>query len=280
MNSKQLRAYIQLSRPVNVFITFVCILVACWIAGGMVSSWLLLFFAGLTGALVAAGANAINDAFDIDIDRINRPDRPLPSGALTVRDARRMWLVVSLTAIVINLFLNTAALLVVILSIVLLAVYSARLKRTVLVGNVVIGLMTGMAFIYGGMVVGHGERALVPAIFAFLINLTRELVKDIEDREGDQKEQAKTLPVQYGVVPTLLLATTSLLILVGATIAASVFHLYNSLFFFIVLIADCLMCVSILLMWRDHSPRSMGEVSTILKIIMIIGLLSIIVGSI
>jgi len=280
MNSKQLKAYIQLSRPVNVLITFISIPVACWIAGGMLSSRLLLFFAGFTGALVAAGANAINDAFDIDIDRINRPDRPLPRGALTVHDARKMWLVVSLTAIVINLFLNAAALLTVIFSIVLLYVYSAWLKRTVLIGNVVIGLMTGMAFIYGGLAVGSIERALVPAVFAFLINLTRELVKDIEDREGDQRAHAKTLPIQYGVVPTLLLATASLLVLVGITIAASVFHMYNSLFFFIVLIADCLMGLSILLMWRDHSPRSMGDVSTILKIIMIIGLISIIVGSI
>jgi len=245
MNSKKIAAYFQLSRPVNVLITFVSIPVACWIAGGTACSWFFILSAGLTGVLVAAGANAINDAFDIDIDRINRPDRPLPRGALTQRDAHRMWLILSIAALGINLFLNLAALLIVILSIALLYFYSARLKRTVLAGNLVIGLMTGMAFIYGGVVVGQMERAVLPAIFAFLVNLARELLKDIEDMEGDRREHAVTLPIKYGVVPALLLATVSLIVLIGTTIAAAIFTLYHSAFLYIVLIADCMMCISI-----------------------------------
>jgi geranylgeranylglycerol-phosphate geranylgeranyltransferase len=280
MNSNKLIAYIQLSRPVNVLITCISIPVACWIAGGTASSWILVLLAGVTGALVAAGANAINDAFDIDIDRINRPDRPLPRGTLTPGDARRMWRLVSLTALGMNLFLNSAALLIVVLSIALLYFYSARLKRTVLIGNLIIGLMTGMAFIYGGVAVGRIERALMPAIFAFLVNLTRELVKDIEDMEGDRREHAVTMPVKYGVTPTLVLATISLLLLIGATIAASLFSLYNPAFSFIVVVADILMCISIVLMWRDHSTGAIKRISMILKIIMIVGLISIIAGSV
>lgn len=280
MNSKKLIAYIHLSRPINVLITFVSIPVACWIAGGTVSSRLFFFLAGITGALVSAGANAINDAFDVDIDRINRPDRPLPRGVLTQHDARRMWLIVSIAALGINLFLNSTALLVAILSIALLYFYSARLKRTVLAGNLVIGLMTGMAFIYGGVVVGRIERAIVPAIFAFLVNLAREVLKDIEDMEGDRKENAVTLPVKYGVKMSLVLATVSLLLLIGTTIAVVIFALYHPAFLYIVLAADCLICASIILMWRDHSSSTINRVSTILKISMVIGLLSIIIGSI
>ncbi len=93
--------------------------------------------------------------------------------------------------------------LIVIFAVVLLYYYSARLKRTIIAGNVVVGFMTGMAFIYGGTTVGHVERALIPAIFAFLINFARELVKDVEDIEGDKKEQAVTLPVKYGIRPAL-----------------------------------------------------------------------------
>ena len=107
MNSNKLIAYVQLSRPVNVLITFVSIPVACWIAGEIPFPCFVILLAGITGALVAAGANALNDAFDIDIDRINRPDRPLPRGALAPNDAKRMWLIVSIAAIGINLFLNS-----------------------------------------------------------------------------------------------------------------------------------------------------------------------------
>jgi geranylgeranylglycerol-phosphate geranylgeranyltransferase len=279
MNSKKLMAFIQLSRPVNVLITFVSIPVACWIAGGAASSWLFFLFAGVTGALVAAGANAINDVFDIEIDRINRPDRPLPRGVLTPHDAWRMWMIVSVAALGINLFLDSTALLIALLSIALLYFYSARLKRTVLAGNLVIGLMTGMTFVYGGVVVGRVGHAVVPAVFAFLLNFARELLKDVEDIEGDRKEHAVTLPVKYGITPALLLATVSLLVLMSATIAAAIFALYNSAFLFIVLLSDCFMCISIILMWRNRSLTAIRRASTILKISMIIGLISIIAGS-
>ena len=279
MNSKKLIAYFQLSRPMNVLMTFVSIPVACWIAGGISLSWFIILFAGMTGALVAAGANAINDVFDIDIDRINRPDRPLPCGKLTQYEAKRMWLIVSSTAIGINLFLNTAALLITVFSIALLYCYSARLKRTVLAGNLVIGLMTGMAFIYGSVVAGRIEHGIVPALFAFLVNLARELVKDVEDMEGDRIENAVTLPVKYGVIPPLILSTATLLLLMIATIMTACFTLYSFAFLYIVLVADCLMGVSIILMWLDHSSTAMRRVSAILKISMIVGLLSIITGS-
>jgi geranylgeranylglycerol-phosphate geranylgeranyltransferase len=279
MNSKKLAAYFQLSRPVNVLITFISIPVACWISGGTSLPWFVILFAGSTGALVAAGANAMNDVFDIDIDRINRPDRPLPRGALTQEEAKKMWLIVSSAAFGINVFLNSAAFLVTVFSIALLYFYSAHLKRTVFVGNFVIGLMTGMAFIYGGVVAGSIERSIVPAIFAFLVNLARELLKDVEDMEGDRIENAVTLPVKYGVKPPLILATASLLLLILATITAAYLTLYSFAFVSIVFVADCLIGVSVILMWHDHSSAAMRRVSILLKISMIVGLLSIIAGS-
>jgi geranylgeranylglycerol-phosphate geranylgeranyltransferase len=277
MNSEKSKAYFQLSRPVNVLITFVSIPVACWIAGGSTSEWLCIFLAALTGALVSSGANAINDSFDIDIDRINRPNRPLPRGVLLPNDARRMWLIVSSAGIAINLFINSTALLISVFAVILLYYYSARLKRTVLAGNLVIGLMTGMTFIYGGAVVGNMERAVVPAVFAFLVNLARELIKDIEDAEGDHIEHAITLPVKYGVKPTLVLATASLLILIGVTLVAAKISVHPA-FIYVVLVADLLIIISIIIMWRDYSSANMRRVSMILKISMVVGLLSIIVG--
>jgi geranylgeranylglycerol-phosphate geranylgeranyltransferase len=279
MNFNKLKAYVHLSRPLNVLITFVSIPVACWIAGGTSITWFVILFAGTTGALVAAGANAINDVFDIDIDRINRPDRPLPSGALTSHEAKRMWLIVSAAAFGLNLFLNSAALLITVFSICLLYYYSARLKRTVLIGNLVIGLMTGMAFIYGSVVAGRVDRGIVPALFAFLVNLARELLKDVEDVEGDRIEKAMTLPVLYGAIPSLMLATVSLLLLITATVAVVLFHFYSFAFFYIVVVADCLICVSMILMWLDHSSKSMRRINALLKISMILGLISIIAGS-
>jgi geranylgeranylglycerol-phosphate geranylgeranyltransferase len=279
MNSKRLKAFIQLSRPVNVLITLASIPVASWIAGGTQYDVLPIFFAALTGALVTAGANAMNDSFDIEIDRINRPDRPLPLGVLTPRDAQWMWILVSLVSIGLNIFINISALLIVVFSILLLYYYSARLKRTIIVGNVVVGLMTGMAFIYGGAVIGRIDRAVIPALFAFLVNFSRELVKDVEDIEGDRRELAITLPVKYGSRPALILATGALALLISITLAVIKYSVYSIAFMYIISLADILLFISGVMMWRDSSPVRMRQVSSNLKLSMVIGLAAMIAGS-
>ena len=279
MSFKKLKAYFRLSRPINVAITFVSIPVACWIAGGTLRQRILIILAALTGALVTAGANAINDFFDIEIDRINRPDRPLPRGEIPRQEARLMWFITSMAAIGLNIFVNPTALLIVIISIVLLFFYSAQLKGTILVGNIVVGLMTGMAFIYGGIVVGGVNRAIMPAIFAFLANLARELIKDVEDIEGDRAQNIITLAIKYGTRPALALATASLVFLIGSTFIAAYLAVYHLVFLYSLLAADFLMLGVIGMIWRDSSTARMRLVSNILKICMVIGLLSIIAGS-
>lgn len=279
MNSNKAYSFVRLGRPINVVITLLSIPVACWIAGGTSRQWFDIVAAALTGALVTAGANAINDFFDIEIDRINRPERPLPRGDLSREDARMMWFVTAIAAVVLNIVVNLAALAIVVAAVVLLYVYSARLKATILAGNIVVGLMTGMAFIYGGAVAGHAERAVVPALFAFLINLARELVKDVEDIEGDRAKQAATLPVKYGPASALAVATISLFLLIICTLFAAFFTLYQRVFFYIVLVADLLMVGTIYMIWRDSSPIQMRRASNTLKLTMGVGLLSIIAGS-
>lgn len=279
MNFKKLKSYVQLSRPLNVIITLMSIPVACWIAGGTRKEFLSIVLAAISGALVTAGANAINDFFDIEIDRINRPERPLPRGDLSQHDARLLWVITSVIAVGLNCFITLGALIIVIFAVVLLYFYSARLKGTILAGNLVVGLMTGMAFIYGGAVVSHIVRAVIPALFAFLVNLARELVKDIEDLEGDRAMHAKTLPVTYGVKPALMIATGSLIVLIGCTLVVAFFSVYKLVFLYIVLVADILMLETIVLMWRNTGPIRLKRVSSLLKLCMGIGLLSIIAGS-
>ncbi len=279
MNSKKIRSFIRLGRPVNVLITLLSIPVACWIAGASSRQLFDIVAAALTGALVTAGANAINDFFDIEIDRINRPERPLPHGDLSRKEARTMWIATSSAALVLNVMINPAALAIAIAAIVLLYVYSAQLKVTILAGNIVVALMTGMAFIYGGAVAGHPDRAAIPALFAFLVNLARELIKDVEDVEGDRAERASTLPVKYGPRSALAVATLALVLLIGCTLLAASFHFYEPAFLYIVLVADLLMLLAILMIWREISPRQMRRASNILKLSMGVGLLSIIAGS-
>jgi geranylgeranylglycerol-phosphate geranylgeranyltransferase len=279
MLSKKLRAYIDLTRPVNVAITLISIPVASVLAGAKAGQWAEIIIAGLTGGLVAAAANAINDYFDVEIDKTNKPSRPIPRGDATKNDAWFEWLLLSIVAIVLNFWLNIIALLIVIFAVGTLYWYSAFLKRTIVIGNVVVGLMTGMAFIYGAVVIGNPARAVVPAIFAFLINIVREVIKDIEDIEGDRMGNALTLPVRYGTKPALWFASVTIVLLVATTIAAYQLRIYTVSYLYPVLFVDVLLFTILIVMWSNQTPKIMNRLSNVLKVCMVVGLAAIILGS-
>lgn len=279
MHSRKLKAYLDLTRPVNVVITLLSIPAASILAGAKLSQWSVVAVASFTGGLVAAAANAINDYFDVDIDRTNKPSRPIPKGEVTKNEAWTLWLILSVIAIALNLFLSVYALGIVVFAVIILYWYSALFKRTSIIGNLVVGLMTGMAFVYGAVVVGNPERSIMPALFAFLINIAREAIKDIEDIEGDKKEKAMTLPVKYGIKAALWLASAAIALLIVATIAAYQLNIYNSIYLLLVLIVDIFLLVVMLRMWRDQTASTMNRLSNSLKLCMVVGLVAIFFGS-
>lgn len=276
--SGTLGAFLSLIRPLNLLIAFLSIIVAAVLAGGDERDVLPILLAALAGIAVAAGANAINDHFDVEIDRVNRPERPIPRGDLTVADAKRTWIATSVVAAFCSGFVGIWPFAIVVGAITVLYWYSRSLKATPLVGNLVVGGMTGLAFIYGAAAVGPMDRGIVPALFAFLVNLARELVKDIEDREGDALAHAATLPVRYGIRPARIMTTATLVLLIALTLYVAFREVYGGPFLAIVLAADVLMAfVAVAVWWRD-TPSFMRSLSSALKLAMVIGLAAIWLG--
>ncbi len=177
---------------------------------------------------IGAGANAINDVHDIEIDRINRPSRPLPSGVITVESARWLWVALSIAGIMLAARVSAIHLLIAALSVGLLWAYSAQLKGLPAVGNLAVAVVVGLALPFGGLAVleAHSGRlsvVLAGGAFAFLTTLAREIVKDIEDLPGDAAQRARTLPIVAGtgvaavIAVIILLLTAMSLPLVAAT---------------------------------------------------------------
>ena len=279
MAFKTLSGYIRLSRPVNAAITAIAIPVACWLTGVMKDRISDIILAALAGAFVAAGANAINDYFDIEIDRINKPTRPLPAGILSAGQAKKMWLLASTIGIGLNLFLNMPAFIIASVAVAALYFYSSYFKRTVLMGNVLVGAMTGMTFIYGGAVAGSMKRAVFPALFAFLSNFGREVIKDMEDMKGDEAKGAMTFPIRCGIRPARRVVVVTMLLLVLSTAAAALWNAYNLYFIWIVLPLDIVFLIIAAVLRISASERQMHRLSTVLKICMMLGLIGIIAGS-
>ena len=271
-------ALVELVRPLNVVIAFVSVLLGGWMSGARGVSFSLLM-AGASGALIAGAANALNDLCDEEEDRINRPGRPIPSGRVTRREA----MIASGALFVVGWglagWVGTALLVLALGVSILLILYDFRLKRITLWGNLAVGFAGGLAFVYGGLAVGRPIGALVPAGFACLFHLGREIVKDAEDISGDREAGAMTLPVRWGPRTTVACASGTFGLLIPLTFVPFWLGLYGWLYLVIVVLGvDLVLVYVILSMWRDHSPSNLRRVSIVLKADMIVGLGAILAG--
>jgi len=276
---KMIKGFIKIIRPLNCLITFFTIIVGGVICSNDYDISAKLILAGAVGFIITAAGNSINDYYDIDIDKINRPDRPLPSGVLIRKNVLVFFIFLSIIAITLSLLINIYSFEISIISIILLLLYSYRLKRMPLIGNLIVALLTALAFIFSGVVVGNVALAIIPAAFAFLINLIREVIKDMEDTEGDMLLSIRTFPIRFGNKAARYLVIVVTVILVLFTLIPFAFHIYSIEFFIVVMvIVNPILVYIVKSIFDDSSKQNLGRLSSLLKLNMVFGLIAIYMG--
>lgn len=276
---QKIAAGIKIIRPVNIIITFISVVVAGIICSEESVNLPVILLAALSASAAAAAGNIINDITDVEIDRINRPGRVLPSGRMSRSEASILYLLLVISALIIAAFVNFAALIIVIISLIIIALYSLKLKAIPLAGNIIVGIMTGAAFIFGGVAAGSWERALIPAGFAFLINFIREIVKDIEDMEGDIKNNVYTFPARYGYRASAVVILSATLLLVFFTLIPFIFAYYTIEYFVAVMLTvNTVFVYFIKLLLNGTGKEKPGKLSLLLKLNMVLGLIAIYLG--
>ncbi len=270
---------IKLMRPLNVLIAGISVLIAASLSPHFQFSQMLVL-AIISAGLITGAANTINDIYDIEIDAINKPKRILPSGKISLKDAWRAYFVINIFALLIivlqDLFLFTIA----VFSICTLYFYSAYFKRTILAGNFIVSLVSGLAFIFGAAAIGDWAAGIVPAVFAFLFHFGREILKDLQDVQGDLSKGAVTFAGHFGKRKSIMLINVIFFLLILFLFAPFVLSQFNIYYIYIVLpgVAVVLFFVSVLL-WFKNDPAWLGKVSFLLKIDMFIGLCAIYIGA-
>ena len=276
---KKTFAYIKISRPINFLISFLVIIVACVISINGEYTVLKIMFGGLTGALTASARNVINDYFDINIDKVNRPNRVLPKGELTLNEALGFYVFLSFVSLFLSIFISLIALLEVFLASILLFLYSYKIKKIPLLGNFVVAFLTGFAFIYGGMVVNNSKAAMIPALFALLINFIREIVKDMQDITGDKQQGIKSYPAVHGFNRSKMIIVFVTIVLIILTVFPFINEFYAIEYFLIVMvIVNPLLVYIVKSLFDDDSTKNLNKLSNLLKLDMVIGLTAIFLG--
>ncbi len=261
---------LEIMRPANCFMAGVAALIGM-ISSGTISPQLsLLIFAAVF--LVTGGGNVVNDYFDREIDAINRPDRPIPSGRIRPRDALIWSLTLFIAGCVIAGLINQQCLALAAANSLVLILYAARLKGLPLLGNIAVSYLTGTTFLFGGLAATPSAITAFLSILSALATLSREIVKDVEDLAGDLAKGARTLPAFVGERASFILASLSL---VAAMILSYLVPLGRE-YLLTITIANLAFVLSINKMLRHDASGS----QRCIKAGMMLALISFLIGSI
>lgn len=201
--SSSFRAAVELTRPVNAVAAGVLTATGAFVAGDIVAAPFAVVAAILATVAATAGGNAINDYFDRAIDAVNQPHRPIPRGAISAHGALGVSLTCFGIATVAALTLPLVAIGIAVVNLLALVAYTEWFKGRPLVGNVLVASLTGSTFLFGGAALGDPLGASVLFLLAAVATLTREIVKDVEDIDGDRQEGLRTFPIVVGQKPAL-----------------------------------------------------------------------------
>jgi geranylgeranylglycerol-phosphate geranylgeranyltransferase len=232
-------------------------------------------------ALVTGAGNILNDCFDLEIDRINKPERPLPSGRMTPQTAMQMYTAISTAATAAAGWLLPRPVAAVIVAWQLvLAVYARWAKPRFVVGNLMVAAISSSAFLVGAMLAHNVRAAIIPTAIAFVFVLCREIVKGVEDVIGDRKGGVSTFALVLGAERAGTVAAVLMLLLAALLpVPALTVHYRASYLLIMELMVAPALLSSAIRVAGSRVRRDFTLTSRMLKLGMFLGIAAIWLGA-
>jgi len=274
----ELKGLYKISRPLTTLTGGLAVLLGGYVAG--TGAWDKIVLAILATWFITAAANAWNDYQDIEIDKINQPKRPLPSGMVSPRSALTFSLVMTAVSILLAAFINPTAFGIALASAAMLYLYSWRLKSTVLMGNAIVATISAMSAIFGGIAAGNPRPSLwLAAIIASAI-MGREVLKTLADYEGDLRQRCRTVATVWGRRPARIV----FYILGAATLIVMmipyILDVYRPVYALIVALGVYPVLFYVLVrVTRDRTGPQLEKLSQLMKYDFMIWFLAVLLGA-
>jgi geranylgeranylglycerol-phosphate geranylgeranyltransferase len=200
MLNRKVKGFIQLFRPELPFSAGICVVLGEIVALGGFPSIREAALGFVCGFFISGSALVSNDYFDLEVDKVNSPSRPLPSGAVSPSEALLLAAVAMLIGLAAAFAISVPALILSAIFGMVGILYNWRYKQAGLLGNLMVASSVGITFILGGLVVGRPFNALVLffSLTAFLIDFGEEIAGDAMDIEGDKKRNSKSIAIMHG----------------------------------------------------------------------------------
>ncbi len=293
-------AYLELMRPGNCVMSLVAVAIGALLAsGGDLTIFINpspVHLAVVVVFLVTGAGNTINDYMDTEADRINKPKRPIPSGRVSPRAALGFSTSLFAVGIILSGFLTWYALALAVFNSVLLVVYSHCLQNKILLGNIAVGYLVGSTFLFGGAALGNLFLPFLLMLLAMFSTISREVVKDLEDLEGDRKgflkrlaSGARRVAERFGVKGkeaelriekgrAKVIAAASMLIAIAASPLPYLLGVLGIPYLVVLVPTILVFLVSLATIIRASTKKGFAKASRFIKLGMNLGLLAFIVG--
>ena len=195
---------------------------------------------------ISAAALILNDYFDVESDKINAPERPLPAGLVTERDVVLLSIVVTMLGFITSYLISLEALLVVILVWAVGFLYNWRFKKAGFIGNLMVSFSVGMTFIFAGVTVGKPFETIVWffAAIVMLIDLGEEIAADAMDIEGDRQAGSSSLALVLGRENALKISGAIFLLVIVVSSLPFFLEWLEWIYLFPILLMDILILYS------------------------------------
>ncbi|WP_407515681.1 geranylgeranylglycerol-phosphate geranylgeranyltransferase [Tamlana fucoidanivorans] len=245
---------------------------------------------------IAAAGNIINDIYDIETDLVNKPHRVIIGKSISEKCAFNLFFSLNIIGVGLGFYLShlvekPAFFTIFVLISALLFLYASYLKRTFFIGNLIISILVGLSLLIVGVFelvpsmthINHTTQMVFfktifdYALFAFLINVLREISKDIEDIDGDYKTGMHTLPIILGRDRTKHMLCVLNIIPLALITRYVIINLYNQYWvvtYFLVCIIGPLIYTSIKT-FSAKTKKDFKHISNMYKLVMLFGMLSL-----
>ncbi|MEM2843369.1 MAG: UbiA family prenyltransferase [Candidatus Bathyarchaeia archaeon] len=271
---------IKLIRPINCFMMGLAVIIGEAIASKGLLTLKPSFLGFLTAFSLTAGTMAFNDYYDLEIDLINEPNRPIPSGVVKPKEALACAFTCVLIGILTSIMLNLITFIIALTSLFLMVYYNVKGKKTGLLGNFIVSSCVALPFIYGGYAMNKMNLTLwIFALMAFLANTGREIVKGVVDVKGDKIKGVKTLAATIGSFKASIIAASFFSAAIALSIIPAALKLVSIIYVPIVAFSNLGFAYLSFKLIKNPSIEKAKLIKNKILLFMLIGLIAFIAGS-
>ena len=257
MLSRKIKGIVQLFRPELPFSAGVCVVLGEVVALGGFPSARETILGFVCGFFISGSALVSNDYFDLEVDKVNSPDRPLPSGAVSPAETILLAAVAMIIGLAASFAISIPALILSIVFGLVGVLYNWRFKQEGLLGNLMVASSVAITFILGGLAVGRPFSAIVLffSLTAFLVDFGEEVAGDAMDIEGDKKRASKSLAIMRGKDMALRISGTVFFILVLISFIPYILGWLGITYLIIISLSDCITIFSTVKLLKSKTPE-------------------------